>query len=89
MLLDYIINCSCEQLNFKKEKGEEKRKGEKGEKGGKGKECITYMYLYFYYIYLYFRFIKIFIIINFFDYKNNFFYKMLIIVSHTKYGSSC
>ena len=37
MLLDYIINCSCEQLNFKKEKGEEKRKGEKGKRGGKEK----------------------------------------------------
>ena len=34
MLLDYIINCSHEQLIFKKEKGGEKRKGkrEKGEK---------------------------------------------------------
>ena len=39
MLLDYIINCSHEQLIFKKEKGGEKKKGEK-EKGGKGKEFM-------------------------------------------------
>ena len=42
MLLDYIINCSHEQLIFKKEKGGEKKKGEK-EKGGKGKEFMIYI----------------------------------------------